>query len=275
MDGCGPERSGARYNPRVNHASFLETAITAAREAGRIQLQHLGTDLGITSKSTESDLVTLVDKACEAAIRRHILETHPDHAILGEEEGSVGSSTYQWIVDPLDGTVNYAHGFPFFCVSIALEIHSERVVGVVYDAVRDELFHAVKGNGAFLNAQRLRVSSQPALNGRAMLATGFPYDTESALTALEVFKRFLKLGLPIRRPGAAALDLCYVACGRIDGFFEYKLNAWDCAAAILIIEEAGGHISSFSGATYQYADKKIVASNGLIHDAMLEVIAGR
>jgi myo-inositol-1(or 4)-monophosphatase len=259
----------------VNHAPFLETAVTAAREAGRIQLQHLGSDLGITSKSSESDLVTLVDKACEAVIRQRILEMHPEHAILGEEEGSVGSGAYQWIVDPLDGTVNYAHGFPFFCVSIALEINGERVVGVVYDALRDELFHAVKGGGAFLNGKALRVSSQSELSGRALLATGFPYDTQSILEALEIFKHFLSLGLPVRRPGAAALDLCYVACGRIDGFFEYKLNAWDCAAAILIIEEAGGRVSSFSGANYQYADKKLVASNGLIHDAMLEVIAGK
>jgi myo-inositol-1(or 4)-monophosphatase len=256
----------------VTDASFLETAIAAAREAGALQLQHLGGELNISSKSNDSDLVTFVDKACEAAIRARILGAHPDHAILGEEGGNVGDSAHQWIVDPLDGTVNYAHGFPFFCVSIALEVNGERRVGVVYDAVRDELFHAVQGGGAFLNGKPIRVSSQGELSGRAMLATGFPYDPQSALEALEVFKRFLGLGLPIRRPGAAALDLCYVACGRIDGFFEYKLNAWDCAAAILVIEEAGGQVSNFSGSRYDYADKKLVASNGLIQAAMLEVI---
>jgi myo-inositol-1(or 4)-monophosphatase len=259
----------------VNHASFLETAIAAAREAGQIQLRHLGGDLGISSKSSDSDLVTLVDKACEAAIRTRILGAHPDHAILGEEGGNVGSGTHQWIVDPLDGTVNYAHGFPFFCVSIGLEVNGERAVGVVYDPVRDELFHAVKGDGAFLNGKAVRVSKQTELNGRAMLATGFPYDPQSALEALEIFRRFLGLGLPIRRPGAAALDLCYVACGRIDGFFEYKLNAWDCAAAMLVIDEAGGKTSNFLGRDYEYADRKLVASNRLIHDAMLSVIAGR
>lgn len=253
--------------------AFLETAVTAARAAGRIQLQNLGADLDISSKSSDMDLVTRVDAECEALIRRTILEAHPTHAILGEEGGNVGAGTHQWIVDPLDGTVNYAHGFPFFCVSIGLEVNGERVVGVVFDPNRDELFHAVKGGGAFVNGQPIRVSSQANLGGRAMLATGFPYDSGEAMVALEVFKRFLALGLPIRRPGAAAIDLCYVACGRIDGFFEYKLNAWDCAAAILIIEEAGGQVSNFAGGTYAYADKKIVATNGLLHAPMLEVIA--
>ncbi|NJK45119.1 MAG: inositol monophosphatase [Pleurocapsa sp. SU_196_0] len=259
----------------MNHASFLETAVTAAREAGRIQLQHLGTDLGITSKSTESDLVTLVDKACETAIRQRILETHPGHAILGEEEGSVGSGAHQWIVDPLDGTVNYAHGFPFFCVSIALEIHGERVVGVVYDAVRDELFHAVKGEGAFMNGQPLRVSSQPALNGRAMLATGFPYDAESALTALESSNASSLSACRFDAPAQPPWTCATSAADARRLLRSTNSTAWDCAAAILIIEEAGGRTSSFTGATYQYADKKLVASNGLIHDAMLEVIAGK
>ncbi len=237
-------------------------------------MQHLGGELEISSKSTDADLVTLVDKACEAAIREEILGAHPDHAILGEEGGNLGQSSHQWIVDPLDGTVNYAHAFPFFCVSIGLEVNGERVVGVVYDPTRDELFRAVKGGGAFLNDRPIHVSKIAELGGRAMLATGFPYDTEAALQALEVFKRFLGLGLPVRRPGAAAIDLCYVACGRIDGFFEYKLQAWDCAAAILIVQEAGGHVSNFAGDEYRYEDRKIVASNALLHEAMLKIIKG-
>ncbi len=256
----------------MNLQPFLELAIVAAKAAGQIQTNYLGRDLSIESKSVESDLVTIVDAECEQVIRQTILDAFPSHQILGEEGGSVGSSEYVWIVDPLDGTVNYAHGFPFYCVSIALEHDGERVVGVVYDPVRKELFHACRNGGAFLNDQKIKVSSQASLTGRAMLATGFPYDTSTALLALEVFKRFLSLGLPIRRPGAAALDLCYVACGRIDGFFEYKLNAWDCAAGILIIEEAGGQISNFSGSRYEYADKKIVASNTILHQKMLEVI---
>ncbi|MFN3266294.1 MAG: inositol monophosphatase family protein [Deinococcales bacterium] len=252
--------------------NYLETAIRAAKAAGKIQNDYLGKDLGIVSKSVESDLVTVVDAQCEQVIRQMILSDFPSHQILGEESGSVGQSEYVWIVDPLDGTVNYAHGFPFYCVSIALEIAGVLEVGVVYDPVRDELFYAQKNSGAFLNGTPLRVSNQATLSGRAMLATGFPYDSATALQALEVFKRFLALGLPIRRPGAAALDLCYVACGRIDGFFEYKLNAWDCAAGILIIQEAGGQVSNFSGGRYRYEDKKIVASNKIIHQAMLETI---
>ena len=251
---------------------FLEVAISAARAAGAIQIANVGKDLGISSKSTESDLVTRVDKECEAVIRDAILTAFPDHAILGEEGGNVGAGEFQWIVDPLDGTVNYAHGFPFFCVSIGLEVHGQRVVGVVFDPNRNELFHATLDGGAFLNGSRMQVSSIAELSGRAMLATGFPYDTAAAMDALEVFKHFLALGLPVRRPGAAAIDLCYVACGRIDGFFEYKLQAWDCAAAILIIEEAGGRVTNFSGGTYEYADRKIVATNGHLHAQMLKVI---
>ena len=256
------------------YPEFLALAIKAARAAGLIQRDSLGRDLGISSKSVESDLVTIVDAECEAAIRHLILEAFPSHQILGEEGGNIGSSDYLWIVDPLDGTVNYAHGFPFYCVSIALEIAGTRAVGVIYDPVRDELFCATQGGGAFLNDKPIRVSSQATLTGRAMLATGFPYDTITALLALEVFRRFLALGLPIRRPGAAALDLCYVACGRIDGFFEYKLNAWDCAAGILIVEEAGGQVSNFDGQTYDYENKKIVASNRHLHQAMLKTIKG-
>jgi myo-inositol-1(or 4)-monophosphatase len=255
-----------------NLETYLQTALKAAAAAAKIQLEHLGGDLGIESKSSDSDLVTIVDKACEETIRKIILAAHPDHSILGEEGGNVGTGRYQWIVDPLDGTVNYAHGFPFFCVSIALEIDGVRAVGVIHDPNRHEVFTGVRGGGAFLNGKPIKVSSIGQLNGRAMLATGFPYDTQAALSSVEIFRKFLALGLPVRRPGAAALDLAYIACGRIDGFFEYKLNAWDCAAGILMIEEAGGRVSGFDGAPYQYEQKKIVASNGLIHDAMLEII---
>jgi myo-inositol-1(or 4)-monophosphatase len=251
---------------------FIEIAIHAARAAGEIQRSYLGQDLNVISKGVESDLVTIVDGECERLIRQTILQTFPTHQILGEEGGSIGNSDHVWIVDPLDGTVNYAHGFPFYCVSIALEIAGVREVGVIYDPIRDELFSATRGGGAFLNGRNITVSNQATLSGRAMLATGFPYDATTALAALEVFKRFLELGLPIRRPGAAALDLCYVACGRIDGFFEYKLNAWDCAAGILMIEEAGGQVSNFAGGHYHYEDKKIVASNARIHGAMLKTI---
>ena len=252
--------------------AYLQTAIAAAAAAGAIQMHHLGRELEIDQKSSESDLVTLVDKAAEARIREVILAAHPDHEILGEEGGSTGSSRYRWVVDPLDGTVNYAHGFPFFCVSVALEIAAAGAVGVVFDPTRNETFAAVRGGGATLNGAPIRVSGIERLGGRSLLATGFPYDVEGALTNLEVLRRFFRFGMPVRRPGAAALDLCYVACGRLDGFWEYKLNPWDCAAGNLIVEEAGGRVSGPAGAPYRAGDRPLVASNGLVHDAMLEVI---
>lgn len=253
---------------------YLQIALTAARAAGAIQLRNQGTNLEIDSKSNESDLVTRTDTECEAEIRRIVLAQFPDHAFLGEEGGTSGSSRHRWIVDPLDGTVNYAHGFPFFCVSVALEIDGQVVVGVVFDANRNETFTAIRSEGARLNGTPIRVSSVASLDGgRTMLATGFPYDKTEALRMLDAFKRFLDYGLPIRRPGAAALDLCYIACGRLDGFYESKLNAWDCAAANLIIQEAGGTVTNFRGEVYSYeAEKKLIASNGQIHAAMVEIL---
>jgi myo-inositol-1(or 4)-monophosphatase len=258
----------------VDLRPFYQTALAAAEAAAVIQMASYGKALDISSKSSDSDLVTEVDKACEAKIREIILSTYPDHAILGEEEGSKGGGRFQWIVDPLDGTVNYAHAFPFFCVSIALEIDNQTVVGVVLDPTRPECFSAIRGEGAWLNTQPIQVSNITQLGGRAMLATGFPYDVEGGLHNLKVFQRFLALGLPVRRPGAAALDLCYVACGRLDGFWEFKLHAWDCAAGNLIIAEAGGMVSNAQGGDYQYNQRPIVASNGLLHGQMLDVING-
>jgi myo-inositol-1(or 4)-monophosphatase len=253
---------------------YLQIALTAARAAGAIQLRNQGTNLEIDTKSNESDLVTRTDKECEAEIQRIVLAQYPDHAFLGEETGNSGSSRHRWIVDPLDGTVNYAHGFPFFCVSVALEIDAQVAVGVVFDPNRNETFTAIKGGGAFLNDKPIRVSHAPTLEGgRTMLATGFPYDKSEALRMLEAFKRFLDFGLPIRRPGAAALDLCYIACGRLDGFYESKLHAWDCAAANLVIQEAGGTVTNFRGEPYQYeVERKLIASNGRIHGAMVEIL---
>ncbi len=254
---------------------FLKVAIAAANAAAEIHKKYAGKDLNIKTKSNDSDLVTIVDKKSEEKIREIISASFPDHAFLGEESGaSNNASQYRWIVDPLDGTVNYAHGFPFYCVSVALEISGVRSIGVVQDSVRDEIFVAVRGQGATLNGKPIRVSNTPELRGAAMLATGFPYNTEAALGSLEVFSRFLAKGIPIRRPGAAALDLCYVACGRLDGFWETKLNAWDCAAGILIIEEAGGTVTGFAGQEYLYDDKRIVASNGTVHKEMIATISG-
>ena len=254
----------------------LALAIRAARAAGQIQQEYVGRSHTIRTKSSFSDLVTEVDGLCEAAIRALIAEQYPDHAVLGEEEGEGGQAgaRYRWVVDPLDGTVNYAHGFPFYCVSVALERRgetgAERLLGVVYDATRDELFTAIKGGGASLNGSPLHVSDTPTLTTPALLSTGFPYDPGDSRN-LGLLGRLLAMGVPVRRPGAAALDLCYVACGRFDGYWELGLKPWDSAAGALIVQEAGGRVTDIAGV--DRADGPvIVASNGHLHPELLRVL---
>lgn len=251
--------------------AYLRTAIRAAREAARIQLAERDSDLEIASKSTDIDLVTRVDELCEKGIRRIIAEEHPEHVVLGEELGQQAEGHYRWIVDPLDGTVNYAHGFPFYCVSIALEVGGEVVVGVVYDGERDELFSAVKGRGAYLNGRPIAVSALPDVR-KALLGTGFAYTEDRMKLNLEVFARVMPQVQAIRRPGAAALDLCYVACGRLDGFWELGLNPWDAAAGLLVIREAGGTVTGHGGAPYRLGELILVASNGHLHGKLLDVL---
>ena len=249
---------------------YLRTALRAAQAAARIHQRNVGGDLGIQTKSTETDLVTRVDKESEAKIREILLGEYPDHIVLGEEEGQPEeSASHRWIVDPLDGTLNYAHGFPFYCVSIALEIEGELHVGVVLDSFRNELFTAVRGEGATMNGAPIQVTKEEVLRS-AMLATGFPYNPDTASDNIEVFARMMHRCRAIRRPGAAALDLCYVACGRLDGFWELKLNAWDVAAGVLIVQEAGGRVSGPNGEMYNVEDKVLVSSNGVLHEALLE-----
>ena len=251
--------------------SYLRTAIRAAREAARIQLAEKGSDLEIQVKSSDIDLVTRVDALCEQSIRRIIGEAHPDHVVMGEEMGQSASGDKRWIVDPLDGTVNYAHGFPCYCVSIALELDGVIVVGVVYDPERDELFSAVKGRGAFLNGRPLAVSRTSDTRS-ALLATGFAYVEERILLNLEVFARVLPQVQAVRRPGAAALDLCYVACGRSDGFWELGLNPWDVAAAWLLVQEAGGTVTGNGSAPYRLGDQALIASNGHLHAKLIDLL---
>ena len=257
---------------------YLHTAVQAAQEAARIHRFHIGGELDVATKSNITDLVTKVDKLCEQRIRDIIAQRYPDHAVLGEEQGgptgeaSADTPEYRWIVDPLDGTVNYAHGFPFYCVSIALEIRGRVEVGVVLDSARHEMFSAVRGAGAYLDGAPLRVSaeSDPA---RSMLATGFSYDPDRKVENAQVFMRMLPETRAIRRPGAAALDLSYVAAGRLDGFWELTLNPWDVAAGVLIIEEAGGKVTGADGAPYRLDDPVLIASNGLLHDRLVELLA--
>lgn len=260
-------------NINANVRAFFDVALHAASEAARIHQCHAGGVLDIDTKSTDTDLVTQVDKASEAKIREIILDSYPDHTILGEEEGQQGAgSAYRWIVDPLDGTLNYAKGFPIYSVSIALEIDGVVQVGVVLDSAKDELFTATKGGGAFLNGRPIRVSDEANLK-RAMLLTGFHYDPKSAMQNVTLLANILPRCLAIRRPGSAALDLSYVACGRADGFWELALKPWDIAAGLLILEEAGGKVTDGMAEPYTWSSLSLVTSNGSVHEAFLQALA--
>jgi myo-inositol-1(or 4)-monophosphatase len=251
---------------------MVEVAIEAAKAAGEILKENLGKSLEIGFKG-EINLVTDIDINSEKTIVQIIRNKYPDHQILTEEgEGQKGDSSHKWIIDPLDGTTNYAHGYPCFCVSIAFEKNGDVLFGVIYDPVLDELFTAEKGSGACLNGRKIRVSSTDKLI-HGMLATGFPYDLrESQNNNLIHFDNFIMSAQAIRRAGSAALDLCYVAMGRFDGFWELKLSPWDMAAGSLIVREAGGIVSDFKGGTFDIYSKEILASNGRIHDGMVEIL---
>jgi len=254
---------------------LLNFAIQTAREAGRVLSEKFGRAIRVTNKG-DIDLVTEADIASERLIVERIRSYHPRHAILTEESGDVISlgdagSEYKWIIDPLDGTTNYAHGYPCFCVSIALEHEGRVILGVVYDPTRDELFAAERGEGATLNGRSLRVSETEELNG-ALLCTGFPYDVRDRGDFARHFRNFIMRAQSVRRDGAAALDLAYVAAGRFDAFYEEGLRPWDVAAGVLLVEEAGGRVTHYDGSPFQIYTPPITASNGLIHEAMLEVL---
>lgn len=250
--------------------NLLEAAVQAARLAGDVLSEKFGGKRTIEQKGL-IDLVTDADKAAEEAALGHIRRTFPDHAILAEEEGASGSSTTRWIVDPLDGTTNYAHGIPHFAVSVACEIDGRIQVAAILDPMREELFTASRGGGAFLNGERIRVTDEHRLD-HAVLATGFPYWVqERPAEVLALFGDFLARARGIRRFGAAALDLAWVAAGRYDGFFELKLKPWDVAAGMLLVEEAGGNVSDFQGAPVDFANGDILAGNPALHRAMVPV----
>jgi myo-inositol-1(or 4)-monophosphatase len=249
-------------------------ATRLAREAGAIQRERYETAIRIDTKTASIDLVTEVDHACEALIIEGIRAGRPGDAILAEEGGGEDTpgAEWRWIVDPLDGTMNYAHGYPRFCVSIGIERAGVPTLGIVYDPLLDECFGATRGAGATLNDRPIRVSEEAEL-GRALLATGFAYDVHrSEDDNVDHFAHFVKRARGLRRDGSAALDLCYVAAGRFDGFWELKLHPWDVAAGNLIVEEAGGRTSDFQGAASAGDGRQTVASNGRVHDAMIEVL---
>ncbi len=254
-----------------------------AREAGALLLQYFHQGLKIEYKG-DADLVTAADRASESLIRERIAKQFPSHDVLGEEQGlNDQGSDYRWYVDPLDGTTNFAHGYPVFCVSMALEhrvsgASGELVAGVVYDPTRDELFTAEQGKGAELNGTPIHVSKAAQLK-ECLLATGFPSHKRHKNPNIHFYHQITLRTHGVRRAGSAALDLCNVASGRFDGFWEFNLNPWDTAAGALIVEEAGGKVSCFDGSTFLLDSRETLASNGLVHDALVnefqEILAGR
>ena len=251
-----------------------------ARDAGGVLAGRLGRALQVSNKGA-IDLVTEADIASEKLVIDRIKSYFPRHAILAEESGATevseaGASEWKWIIDPLDGTTNYAHGYPSFCVSIALEHNGRIEIGVIYDPNRDEMFAAERGQGAMLNERRIHVSNIEDLNS-AMLCTGFPYNVRERSDFTRDFANFTMESQAVRRDGSAALDLAYLSCGRFDGFWEEGLKVWDVAAGLLLIEEAGGRVSDFTGALLKIDTRtvhtpKVLASNGLVHEAMIRVL---
>jgi myo-inositol-1(or 4)-monophosphatase len=255
---------------------LLNFAIQTARDAGRILIEYFGRAINVSNKG-DIDLVTEADLAAEKLILERIQTHHPRHSILAEESGSwiaagQPDSEWKWLVDPLDGTTNYAHGYPCFCVSIALEHKGQLVIGAIYDPVRDELFSAERGQGATLNGRRIRVSDVSELNS-ALVCTGFPYDVRDRGDFARHFTNFIMHAQGVRRDGSAALDLASVACGRFDAFFEEGLRPWDVAAGALIVEEAGGSVSRYDGTSLDIYRPPILCSNGLVHEEMMRVLA--
>ena len=250
---------------------YKKIAIEAALKSGFFIKNSVG-KIAVISYKGRDNIVTDVDKKAEKLIMNIILSRFPRHSILSEERGALGGhSPYKWIIDPLDGTTNFAHAFPFFCVSIALEEAGRIVLGVVYDPIRDELFFAESEKGAYLNNKRIEVSKVNKLSD-AFLATGFSYGRKRKDKNVGNFKKFLMRSMAIRRAGSAALDLSYVACGRFDGFWEMDLNPWDSAAGHFIVKEAKGIVTKFDGSKYSSYDKSILATNGKLHPQMVAML---
>ena len=252
---------------------LLSTAIEAVIKAGEIQMSFIDSGFRVSHKGA-IDLVTEADVAVETMFRKMIAERFPDHTILAEEFGedaATRGASHCWVFDPIDGTNNYAHGLPIFCSSLALEIDGKGEIGAIYDPTRKELFVAERGGGAFLNGRPIHVSSASTLV-ESMLVTGFPYDIHERIPEIVgLFGEFVGKARAVRRLGSAALDLCYVAAGRMDGFWEQDLKPWDIAAGTIIVEEAGGRVTDFAGEPYSSRRSQLLATNGAIHDDMLAV----
>jgi myo-inositol-1(or 4)-monophosphatase len=255
---------------------MLKIVLIEATKAGAAEiLRFFNSDFKVSNKEGVNNLVTEADHASEKAIISVIKSHFPDHFILAEETGELKQdSAYKWIIDPIDGTVNFANGIPLNCVSIGIEKDGEIIMGAVYNPHMNEFFFAEKGKGATLNDKPIQVSAQTAVI-KSCLVTGFPYTYINMPNGpLEIFERFIRKGVPVRRLGSAAIDLCWVAAGRFDGFYEHKLEPWDSAAGYLIVEEAGGKVTDFTGEKFSVYQHRILATNGKIHDEMLRVIDG-
>ena len=252
---------------------MLNMGIRAVRSAGDFIIQCMDRMQGIeVAEKSRNDFVSEVDRRAERIILDVLSKAYPDHAILAEESGAQGDSEYRWIIDPLDGTTNYLHGFPQFAISVALEHKGVLDQGIIYDPLRQELFTASRGEGAWLDDRRMRVSRRDSLEG-ALIGTGFPFRSLNRLdTYLDIFKQLTAVVAGIRRPGAASLDLAYVAAGRLDGFWEYGLEQWDIAAGTLLIREAGGYASDMDSGDTRIESGNIVAGNPAVHDLLVEII---
>lgn len=252
---------------------MIEDIISISKEAGEIVREGFKKNLKVEFKSNESDLVTDIDKASEKHITDFIKKKYPSHGILAEESGQIkNSSEYTWVIDPLDGTVNFAHGFPIFSISIGLQKEGKTIAGVVYDVPMDVLYSAESGGGAYANNEKIKVSDNSNI-AHSIIVTGFPYNIrENPYNALEKFAALTKASRGMRRLGSAAIDFCYVAKGVFDGFWEVYLNPWDICAGKFIVEEAGGKVTDFESKEINIYSKQILASNGMIHNDMVEIL---
>jgi myo-inositol-1(or 4)-monophosphatase len=256
---------------------FLNPMQDLAREAGALLMSYFG-KVAIEYKG-DADLVTTADRNSEKLIVEHIRRRWPDHDLIGEEGSrNETGSDHRWYIDPLDGTTNFAHGYPVFCVSMALEYRGKRIAGVIYDPNRNEMFAAEKGSGSRLNGGTIHVSRTPHLQ-ESLVATGFPSHKRHKNPNIHFYHQLTLRSHGVRRAGSAALDLCYVSCGRYDGFWEFNLNPWDTAAGVLIVQEAGGTVTNFSGQPFSIDSRQVLASNSIIHEELLhefkEIFAGR
>jgi myo-inositol-1(or 4)-monophosphatase len=262
----------------MEFSKYTEAAIAAAYKAGEILRNAYGTDFKISSKEGRNNLVTEFDKLSEKTIIEALTNEFPESSFLAEESGESGvknKSGLFWVIDPLDGTVNFAHSIPIFSVSIAAMVDGELFCGIIYQPMLEEMFVAEKGKGAYLNGSKLSVSTNSDIQS-AFLVTGFPYNVDSNPSdCLQAFIEVISQGVPVRRLGSAALDLAYTACGRFDGFWEVNLNPWDVAAGVLLVNEAGGKVTQYDGSEYSIYDKSILSTNGHIHEAMRSILKNR